>query len=184
MADLMNSLAAWLIHNSTMVLIGSLTAFGVITLVFVVTCARLRKTVERYRRLLAIIGEHNIEQLLLDQVDTVRTVKADVDSFASRLRSLEVGQATHLQHLGVVRFNAFADIGSDLSFAVALLDHHHNGVVLSCIHGRDEARTYAKPITQGRSSYALSREELLAIDRASQASSPDHQEGKRPAKSE
>ena len=71
-----------------------------------------------------------------------------------------------VQHVGLVRFNAFSNTGSDLSFAVALLDHHGDGVVLSSIYGRNESHAYAKPVSKGVSSYNLSDEEREAINKA------------------
>ena len=71
-----------------------------------------------------------------------------------------------VQKVGVVRFSPFEEIGSDLSFAIALLDHHHNGVVLSSIFGRDESRCYAKPIKNGESNYVLTEEEKQALSEA------------------
>lgn len=184
MAALVTSFSSWLINNSISVLIGSFITFGVITLIYLIQSWSLRRTVQRYHRLLATVGEQGVEQLLLDQVDTVRSAKETVASFQGRLSHLELTQQSHLQRVGVVRFNAFAETGSDLSFSVALLDHQDNGVVISSIHGRDEARTYAKPVVHGRSTYPLSREELLAIEKAAKSSSADDNEGKRTRKSE
>lgn len=184
MAELIDSLTAWIAGNSSLILAASLGVFILLTLIYLLMISRLRKIVQRYHRLLAIIGEHHVEQLLLDQVETVRSTRETVDGFEQRLRSLEIGQASHLQRIGVVRYNAFAATGSDLSFSVALLDGHYNGVVITSIHGRDEARTYAKPVVHGQSSYVLSREELSAIERAAKASAPAEQEGKRPLTSE
>ena len=71
-----------------------------------------------------------------------------------------------VQKVGVVRFRAFEDTGSDLSFAVALLDSEDNGVVLSSLFGRTESRVYAKPVEHGASSYLLSTEENEALSKA------------------
>ena len=65
--------------------------------------------------------------------------------------------------MGIVRFSAFDGMGSDLSYAVALLDSHDNGVVLYSIFGRDESRGYAKPVEGGHSSYTLTQEEKEAL---------------------
>jgi hypothetical protein len=66
----------------------------------------------------------------------------------------------------MVRFRAFEDMGSDLSYAVALLDAHNNGVVLSSIFGREDSRSYAKPIEDGKSSYPMTQEEEQALKEA------------------
>src|SRR3990170_2788366 len=89
-------------------------------------------------------------------------------SFASVRRRLIVlqgraGQADILQAVSVYRYDAFEDMGGKLSFSAAFLDARGNGVVISCINGRQEARTYAKGIEQGRSPYNLSPEEEEAI---------------------
>lgn len=178
MADLVNSLATWLVNNSISVLIGSVTSFVIISIISLISLWRLRGTVRRYHLLTAAIGDEKLEKLLIEQVEAVRIAKEEVDGFQGRLRNLERAQEYHLQRIGVVRFNAFDETGSDQSFSVALLDHHNNGVVISCIHGRDEARTYAKPIARGESSYRLSHEELLAIEKATNAEEAYDRAGK------
>jgi len=74
--------------------------------------------------------------------------------------------AATIQHVGLVRFNAFPDMGSDLSFALALLNRKMDGVVLCCLVGRDDCRIYAKNVVGGKSSYPLSDEEKEAIKKA------------------
>lgn len=64
-----------------------------------------------------------------------------------------------VQNLRVLRYNAFDNTGSDLSYSVALVDEENNGVVLSSIYGREENRCYAKPVIAGKSQYVLSKEE-------------------------
>ncbi len=75
--------------------------------------------------------------------------------------SAEVGES--LRHLAVVRYDAFDDMGGHLSWSLALLDQGGSGVVLTSIHGRSEARTYAKNIVAWRSDQQLSPEEAEAI---------------------
>ena len=69
----------------------------------------------------------------------------------------------------MVRFNAFKDVGSDLSFAIALLDRNDNGVVLNGLYGSDSSNIYAKPIKGGVSTYQLSDEEKYALEIAEQS---------------
>ncbi len=71
-----------------------------------------------------------------------------------------------VRHVGLVRYDAFEDVGGRLSFSCALLDDAGNGVVLTSINGRQDARVYAKPILGGKSSYHLSVEEDEAIRQA------------------
>ena len=74
-----------------------------------------------------------------------------------------------VRHLGLLRYDAFEDVGGRLSFSCALLDDHADGVVLTSINGRQETRVYAKPVAQGTSTYNLSTEEQEAIRQALEA---------------
>ena len=71
-----------------------------------------------------------------------------------------------IQKVGIVRYNAFKDTGSDLSFALALLDENNDGVVLNGIYSREMSNIYAKPVKNGKSSYTISEEEQQAINDA------------------
>jgi hypothetical protein len=71
-----------------------------------------------------------------------------------------------VRHVGLVRYDAFEDVGGRLSFSCALLDEHGNGVVVTSINGRQDTRVYAKPIVNATSTYNLSTEEDEAIRQA------------------
>jgi hypothetical protein len=64
------------------------------------------------------------------------------------------------------RYNAFPDIGSDLSFSVIFLNDHNTGVLITSIYARDENRIYLKPIVNGSCDYSLSPEEKEIVSRA------------------
>jgi hypothetical protein len=64
---------------------------------------------------------------------------------------------------GIVRYDAFEDTGGELSFSLAIMDEHHDGLVLSSINGRTGGRTYLKSVTGGQSESNLSDEERTAI---------------------
>ena len=83
-----------------------------------------------------------------------------------QMQGLQDTVAHAVQRVGLVRFDAFEDLGGMLSFAVAMLDQTGSGVVFSSINGRNETRIYAKPIEHGASRINLSGEEEEAIRRA------------------
>jgi hypothetical protein len=79
----------------------------------------------------------------------------------------EPGADPHaLRHVGVVRYDAFQDMGGRMSFSAAFFDDNGDGIVLSSINGRTETRTYAKALIDLRSDHSLSPEEQQAIDAA------------------
>jgi uncharacterized protein YlxW (UPF0749 family) len=71
--------------------------------------------------------------------------------------------AASVQRVGLVRYDAFEDMGGHLSFSVALLDANGNGVVITSINGRQDTRCYAKPVESWSSRHNLSEEEEQAI---------------------
>jgi hypothetical protein len=97
----------------------------------------------------------------------VAALPEDVVGLRQEVAALRAEAEGAIRHLGIVRYDAFASSGSSvggrLSWSLALLDDGGNGVVLTAIHGRSEARSYAKSITGWRSDQPMSPEEEDAI---------------------
>lgn len=91
---------------------------------------------------------------------------ADVLGLRKEVAALRKEAAGALRHLAVVRYDAFEEMGGRLSWSLALLDDAGDGVVLTSIRGRNEARTYTKSVTSWRSDQDLSPEETEAITHA------------------
>jgi len=91
------------------------------------------------------------------------SVPADLEGLRGEVQALRMEASDALRHLAVVRYDAFGDMGGHLSWSLALLDDGGNGVVLTSIHGRSEARTYAKNVAGWSCEQALSPEEEEAV---------------------
>ena len=91
------------------------------------------------------------------------TVPTDLEGLRGEVQALRAESNDALRHLEVVRYDAFGDMGGRLSWSLALLDDGGNGVVLTSIHGRSEARTYAKNIASWSCDQAMSPEEEEAV---------------------
>jgi hypothetical protein len=87
----------------------------------------------------------------------------DVGGLRGEVHALRSEVSDALRHLAVVRYDAFGDMGGHLSWSLALLDDGGNGVVLTSIHGRSDARTYAKNVSDWSCDQQLSPEEEEAI---------------------
>ncbi|GAB2756545.1 DUF4446 family protein [Nocardioides pakistanensis] len=94
---------------------------------------------------------------------TADDLPTDVAGLRAEVQALRVEASQALRHLAVVRYDAFGDMGGHLSWSLALLDDGGDGVVLTSIHGRSEARTYAKSIASWSCEQQLSPEEQEAI---------------------
>lgn len=121
----------------------------------------------RYKKFMNKLGNgKNLEEDLenfMYKVDRVEKQNAEIANFC---KNLDEDISKCIQKIGIVRYSAFKDTGSDLSFAVALLDEKNNGVVFNGIYSREMSNIYAKPVENGTSKYTLSNEEVEAIEKA------------------
>lgn len=124
---------------------------------------RLGTLSKKYKSFMVGASGVSLEDKLIELLKARTQQEDNIKGLHFSLRELEQDLKYSVQHVGVVRFNAFPDAGSDLSFSIAVLDGNNDGFVLSSIYGRDESRVYAKPITKGISDYLLSDEEKKAI---------------------
>jgi uncharacterized protein DUF4446 len=93
----------------------------------------------------------------------VDALPEDVVGLRQEVAALRAEATGAVRHLGIVRYDAFGDVGGRLSWSVALLDDGGNGVVLTAIHGRSEARSYAKSIAAWTCDQPMSPEEEEAV---------------------
>ena len=112
---------------------------------------------------LAVIGLRRTASTKRPSADAL---PEDVHGLRQEVAALKAEAVDSLRHLSVVRYDAFGDVGGHLSWSIALLDDAGHGVVLTSIHGRSEARTYAKSITGWACEQQLSPEEDEAIAHA------------------
>lgn len=104
--------------------------------------------------------------VLEGQARQIQRLESAIRSLSTTDRRQESLIEGAVRHVGLVRYDAFEDVGGRLSFSCALLDDLGNGVVVTSINGRQDTRVYAKPIAEGRSQYNLSIEEEEAIRQA------------------
>jgi hypothetical protein len=100
------------------------------------------------------------------QADDGSDLPEDALGLRQEVAALRGEAATALKHLAVVRYDAFGDMGGHLSWSLSVLDDHGDGAVLTSIHGRNEARTYAKSISAWTCEQPLSPEEDQAVNHA------------------
>ena len=139
----------------------------ILIILYVCNNIKLTKLRKSYKDFMIRLGNgtdiaENLKQYM-DKVEDIEKQNLEIVEYA---RNLDLNMKKCLQKVGVVRYNAFDDVGSDLSFALAILDDKNNGYVLNGIYARDNSNIYAKPVKNGKSSYVLSEEEKEAIYKA------------------
>lgn len=122
---------------------------------------------KKYKKFMKKLGEsENLEEDLENYMYKVERVEKQNAEILGQLSGLDKDLEGCIQKVGIVRYSAFQDTGSDLSFSLALLDEKNNGVVMNGIYSREMSNIYAKPVKDGKSQYTLSEEEQEAIKRA------------------
>ena len=120
--------------------------------------------------LIGVVGLVVLVLFLCERAGRRRTPDADLPPDVLGLRqevaALRAEAKDALRHLGIVRYDAFEEMGGHLSWSLALLDDGGNGVVLTSIHGRSDARSYAKSVADWKCEQQLSPEETSAISSA------------------
>ena len=128
-----------------------------------VRVARLRRG---FRTLDGADGPQSVLEAIAGTRRETAELRQQVADARGELSRARADLADALRHVAVVRYDAFGDMGGRLSFTAALLDDAGDGLVITSIHGRSEARTYAKGIKAGKSEQSLSPEEEQSIELA------------------
>lgn len=133
----------------------------------VIVIIKFNKISKKYTEFMKKLGNgKNIEEDLENYMYRVERVEKQNAEILNYIKNIDNDLSKCIQKIGIVRYNAFQDTGSDLSFVLALLDERNNGVVLNGIYSREMSNIYAKPVENGKSKYTISEEENLAIEKA------------------
>ena len=145
--------------------------FNVILLIaFVIAIVKITNISKKYKNFMQKLGNgKHIEEDLENYMYRVERVEKQNGEMVNLVKNLDHDLKRCIQKVGIIRYNAFNDTGSDLSFALALLDENNDGVVLNGIYSREMSNIYAKPVEDGKSSYTISEEEKEAIRKAIQS---------------
>lgn len=148
------------------IIIGLTIGLFVLLLLNIVSLFKIGTIKKEYNKMVQGMSGINLEELLIHTSNDLHGIKEDIIKLDKNIKSLDTKLTFAIQKVGFIRYNAFGDMGSDLSFSIALLDNFSDGFVLTSIYGRDNNVCYAKPIKDGKCKIKLSAEEIMVIDRA------------------
>jgi hypothetical protein len=139
--------------------------------VALVGCALLAGSLRRTRRaqrvLLGSLGEQDVVSHVAALQEAFEALHGYVEETAvhldERLAGVEQTLRGRIAHRALVRYDAYNELSGQQSMSIALLDDERSGIVLSCIHHRDQARVYGKQVRDGRAEIELSPEEAEAV---------------------
>jgi len=129
------------------------------------------KAVRHYQKLTTGVTKENLMRVLEEHFSRIEGLEEAGEMIKKEIEGIKQEDLTHLQRVGLIRFNPFGDTGGNQSFALALLDDHGNGVVISSLHSRETTRIYGKPVKNfAEAGFEFSAEEKQAIEMAKKES--------------
>lgn len=153
-----------MVFNSTLLIAGIAAGFG---LWLGIVSVLLIRVISHYNKLSRGVAGVGLMDALEGIFSAVRNVQGRVSSLEQQTKTLSVDGDLHVQKIGIVRFNPFADTGGAQSFSIALLDAQNSGIVMTSLYARAGNRWYVKEVMKGKGKdLALSREEEAVIEKA------------------
>lgn len=157
-----------IINNNLAYICIGLTAFSIILLIsLIVVSAKQSKLNAKYNEFMTGASGKNLEEQVLSRFSEVDRLKLDTKSINVEIKKIKENLLTTYQKIGIVKYDAFKEMGGKLSFVLALLDMNNNGILLNSVHSsREGCYTYIKEIIKGESFLELSEDEKLALNQA------------------
>lgn len=127
----------------------------------------LFRTVSHYRHLTSGVVKGDLVSILEEILKGTKVTEKRIEEIIRKTEGLEKEGVSHLQKIGLVRFNPFSDTGGSQSFTLAVLNGKEDGIIISSLHSRDQTRIYTKPIRGAKPiGFELSKEEKEAVEKA------------------
>lgn len=140
---------------------------GFFIIVVIGLMAMIFKLNQRVTKLLEGKNAKTLEDTLVHIINEIKRMNAVQENTDVIIKDINKRLKTSITGVGVVRFNPFTNSGGNQSFAIALLDEHGNGVIISTLYGREKTSIFAKPISKYKSEFELTKEEAEALEKAS-----------------
>jgi Protein of unknown function (DUF4446) len=151
------------VERLTVLVYASLFACALLLLAVLALGLRLARIRRTYAQVLDGVPHGDLLAAVSRQIQSVRDLQRTTELIGRETAQLRQRVSSAVRTVGFARYDAFPDVGGQLSFSTALLDEAGDGVVLTTINGRTNSRSYAKAVKGGRSDYQLSNDERAAI---------------------
>ena len=127
---------------------------------------KYRRLYKAYDILMRGKDAETLENTIIALGDEIRDLRAEDRANKDAIRVLNKNQRSSLQKFGIVRYNAFKEMGGNMSFAIAELDYTNSGFIINTVHSREGCYLYVKNVDCGQTEVLLSAEEKEALEKA------------------
>ena len=138
----------------------------VLIIALVLAFLQINKFKKKYAKFMQGKNAGSLEEDIITLYEDNKFIKSSVETNRENIKELFAKHKTAFQKMGLVKYDAFKEMGGKLSFTLALLDENNNGFLINSVHSSDGCYSYTKRITNGDSQIPLSNEEKVAVERA------------------
>lgn len=138
----------------------------IVLILLIINICSTSKLKKRYQKFMQGKNAKSLENEIIALFEDNKFIKASTDKNKKDIRTLFKNMESTFQKIGIIKYDAFNQMGGKLSFSLALLDENNNGFILNSVHSTEGCYSYTKQIKNGQSSISLGEEEKQALDMA------------------
>ena len=154
-------------ENADYIILGLALLSLVLLILIIILSVKQGRLNKRYKKFMTGASGENLEDQVIARFADIDKLKADVKKTNEEVIKVKENLLITYQKVGVVKYDAFKEMGGKLSFVMALLDKRNNGILLNSVHSsREGCYTYMKEIIKGESFLELSQDEKKALNQA------------------
>ena len=153
------------------VILGMAGIMHIMLILLIVTMVKNSGLRKKYNMFMDGEDGKNLEKAILDKFAAIDTLEGNVNEIYGNIKAINNQLITAYQKIGLVKYDAFREIGGKLSFVLVLLTADNNGFILNSMHSKEGCYTYAKEVVNGEVFIVLSEEERQALEEAKANSS-------------
>ena len=136
----------------------------ILIIMVIVQAVKLSKLSKKYKKFMSGKNAKSLEKDIIGLYEDNRFIKASTEKNKSDIRFLYKKLASTFQKVGIVKYDAFNQMGGQLSFSLALLDENNSGFILNCVHSTEGCYSHTKQIRNGSCDISLGEEEREALN--------------------
>lgn len=152
--------------DSDYVIIGLVAVVFFLLILTIINIIQMKKLKKGYKVFMSGKGAKNLEDTLIKRLNQVDTLMESNEKNEKNIKEIFQSIQPAYQKMGLIKYDAFNEMGGKLSFSLAMLDKKDSGFIINAMHTREGCYTYIKEIVDGNSIIVLSEEEQRALNRA------------------
>ncbi len=150
----------------TYIFIGILVVVIILLILIIVQTVKLNKLTKKYKKFMLGKNAKNLETDIVGLYEDNKFIKISLEKNKKDINTLYRKFESSFQKIGLTKYDAFSQMGGQLSFCLALLDENNNGFILNSVHSAEGCYSYTKEIKQGECNISLGDEEKKALEMA------------------